>query len=39
MTSGLHWDEESYPYTDIRNSETAMDAAPGPVSLHPFATN
>lgn len=28
MTSGLHWDEESYPYGDIRNSETAMDAAP-----------
>jgi CubicO group peptidase (beta-lactamase class C family) len=25
MTSGLHWDEWSYPYTDIRNSEIAMD--------------
>jgi CubicO group peptidase (beta-lactamase class C family) len=25
MTSGFEWDEESYPYTDPRNSETAMD--------------
>ena len=25
MTSGLHWDERTYPYTDERNSETAMD--------------
>lgn len=25
MTSGLEWDEESHPYTDPRNSETAMD--------------
>ncbi len=28
MTSGLHWDEATYPYTDRRNSETAMDYAP-----------
>jgi CubicO group peptidase (beta-lactamase class C family) len=28
MTSGLRWDEWSYPYGDIRNGETAMDAAP-----------
>jgi len=28
MTSGLHWDEWSYPYTDIRNSEIAMDRSP-----------
>lgn len=28
MTSGLHWDEHSYSYADIRNSETAMDIAP-----------
>jgi CubicO group peptidase (beta-lactamase class C family) len=28
MTSGLHWDESSYPYTDIRNGETAMNIAP-----------
>ncbi|HEY1709769.1 MAG TPA: serine hydrolase [Rhizomicrobium sp.] len=27
MTSGLHWDEDTYLYTDVRNSETAMDAA------------
>jgi CubicO group peptidase (beta-lactamase class C family) len=27
MSSGFHWDEYSYPYTDPRNSETAMDAA------------
>jgi CubicO group peptidase (beta-lactamase class C family) len=27
MTSGLHWDENTYPYTDPRNSETAMDLA------------
>jgi len=27
MTSGLHWDERTYPYTDARNSETAMDLA------------
>ena len=24
MTSGIRWDERSYPYTDSRNSETAM---------------
>ncbi len=28
MTSGLHWDEWSYPYTDIRNSEITMDRSP-----------
>jgi CubicO group peptidase (beta-lactamase class C family) len=27
MTSGLHWDERTFPYTDVRNSETAMDRA------------
>jgi CubicO group peptidase (beta-lactamase class C family) len=27
MTSGLHWDEDTHPYTDSRNSETAMDLA------------
>jgi CubicO group peptidase (beta-lactamase class C family) len=27
MTSGLHWDEDTHPYTDPRNSETAMDLA------------
>lgn len=27
MTSGLKWDENTYPYTDARNSETAMDMA------------
>lgn len=27
MTSGLRWDEWSYPYGDIHNGETAMDAA------------
>jgi len=27
MTSGLKWDENTYPYTDARNSETAMDLA------------
>ncbi len=27
MTSGLAWDERTYPYTDPRNSETAMDLA------------
>lgn len=27
MTSGLRWDEETYPYTDPRNSETGMDLA------------
>jgi len=27
MTSGLAWDEQTYPYTDPRNSETAMDLA------------
>jgi CubicO group peptidase (beta-lactamase class C family) len=28
MTSGLGWDDRTYPYTDPRNSETALDAAP-----------
>jgi CubicO group peptidase (beta-lactamase class C family) len=28
MTSGLGWDERTYPYTDPRNSETALDSAP-----------
>jgi CubicO group peptidase (beta-lactamase class C family) len=28
MTSGLQWDERTYPYTDPRNGETAMSAAP-----------
>ena len=28
MTSGLAWDESTRPYTDPRNSETAMDFAP-----------
>ena len=27
MTSGLRWDERTYPYTDPRNSETGMDLA------------
>lgn len=27
MTSGIRWDESTYPYTDSRNSETAMDWA------------
>lgn len=31
MTTGLKWDERSYPYTDNRNSETAMDLAPNRV--------
>jgi CubicO group peptidase (beta-lactamase class C family) len=30
MTSGLHWDEDSVPYTDPRNSEIAMDLAKDP---------
>ncbi len=30
MTSGLHWDERTYPYTDVRNSEIAMDIAADP---------
>lgn len=30
MTSGLHWDEETYTYADPRNSEIAMDMAPDP---------
>lgn len=28
MTMGIDWDESSLPYADLRNSETAMDAAP-----------
>ncbi len=31
MTSGWHWDERTYPYTDVRNSEIAMDVAPDPI--------
>jgi CubicO group peptidase (beta-lactamase class C family) len=27
MSSGFQWDEYSYPYSDARNSETAMDAS------------
>jgi CubicO group peptidase (beta-lactamase class C family) len=27
MTSGLHWDERTFPYTDPHNSEIAMDMA------------
>lgn len=41
MTSGLHWDEGTYPYTDPRNSETAMDFAADPyryVLSQPFDT-
>ena len=30
MTSGLHWDERTFPYTDARNSEIAMDIAQDP---------
>jgi CubicO group peptidase (beta-lactamase class C family) len=30
MTSGLHWDERTYPYSDVRNSEIAMDLAGDP---------
>ncbi len=30
MTSGLHWDEHTFPYTDVRNSEIAMDIAADP---------
>ena len=30
MTSGLHWDERTYPYSDVRNSEIAMDIADDP---------
>ena len=31
MTSGLRWDENTYSYTDRRNSETAMDIADDPL--------
>ena len=31
MTAGLRWDESSYPYTDRRNSETAMGVADDPM--------
>jgi CubicO group peptidase (beta-lactamase class C family) len=31
MTSGIEWDETTYPYTDARNSETAMDLSPSSV--------
>jgi CubicO group peptidase (beta-lactamase class C family) len=30
MTSGLHWDEDTYTYADPRNSEIAMDRAADP---------
>ncbi len=30
MTSGLHWDEWTYPYTDPRNAEIAMNMADDP---------
>jgi CubicO group peptidase (beta-lactamase class C family) len=30
MSSGLAWDEFTYPYQDARNSERLMDAAPDP---------
>ncbi len=30
MTTGLHWDEVTYPYTDPRNSEIAMSNAEDP---------
>lgn len=30
MTSGLHWDEETFTYADPRNSEIAMDLAKDP---------
>ena len=31
MSSGLRWDESSFPYTDPRNSETAMGVADDPM--------
>ena len=31
MTSGFAWDEQTYPYSDPRNSEIAMDIAPDPL--------
>jgi len=31
MTSGWHWDEFTYPYTDPRNSEIAMELADDPI--------
>jgi len=34
MTSGLHWDEWSNLYGDIRNSETAMDLAADAGEIH-----
>jgi CubicO group peptidase (beta-lactamase class C family) len=30
MTSGLQWDEDTFPYGNALNSETAMDNAPDP---------
>ena len=41
MTSGLHWDEDTYTYADPRNSEIAMDLAKDPyryVLSQPFDT-
>jgi CubicO group peptidase (beta-lactamase class C family) len=31
MSTGLQWDEETYPYTDARNDETGMDRSDDPV--------
>lgn len=31
MTSGLEWDEDAFPYSDPRNSETAMDSSPSSI--------
>jgi CubicO group peptidase (beta-lactamase class C family) len=31
MTSGLGWDESTFPYTDMRNDETGMDRSDDPV--------
>lgn len=31
MTSGLQWDESSYPYGDPRNSHSSLDSAPQPI--------
>lgn len=31
MTTGLRWDEETFPYTDARNDETGMDRSDDPV--------
>jgi len=31
MTTGLSWDESTFPYTDVRNDETGMDRSDDPV--------